>query len=78
MLLGEDCFQEARMRVLKPMPTVTHFLQQSHTYCNKATSPNKPLHEPSTFKLSCGVKPCLEKTKRKKKSDLHYSKMSRI
>jgi len=24
-------FQAARMRVLKPVPTVTHFLQQGHT-----------------------------------------------
>ena len=30
----------ARRRVLKPTPTVTHFLQQGHTYSNKATPPN--------------------------------------
>jgi hypothetical protein len=28
--LKKTGFQEARTRVLKPMPTVTHFLQQSH------------------------------------------------
>jgi hypothetical protein len=28
------------MRVLKPTPTVTHLLQQGHTYSNKATPPN--------------------------------------
>jgi hypothetical protein len=33
-------FQEARRRVLKPMPTMTHFLQQGHTYSNKAILPN--------------------------------------
>jgi hypothetical protein len=27
----------ARMRVLKPVPTVTHLLQQGHTYSNRAT-----------------------------------------
>jgi hypothetical protein len=42
---SEDCyqntgFQAARMRVLKPTPTVTHLLQQDHTYSNKATPPN--------------------------------------
>jgi hypothetical protein len=25
----------------QPTPTVTHFLQQGHTYSNKATPPNK-------------------------------------
>jgi hypothetical protein len=25
-------FQAARMRVLKPIPTVTHLLQQDHTF----------------------------------------------
>jgi hypothetical protein len=33
-------FQAARMWVLKPMPTVTHFLQQGHTYSKKATPPS--------------------------------------
>jgi len=33
-------FQGARMRVLKPMPTMTHFFQQCHTYSNKATPLN--------------------------------------
>jgi hypothetical protein len=28
------------MRVLKPMPTVAHLLQQDHTYSNKAIPPN--------------------------------------
>jgi hypothetical protein len=32
--------QEARRRDSKPIPTVTHFLQQGHTYSNKATVPN--------------------------------------
>jgi hypothetical protein len=33
----------ARERVLKLMPTVTHFLQQGHTYSNKATPiPTRP------------------------------------
>jgi hypothetical protein len=30
-------FQGARMRVLKPMLTMTHFLQQGHTYSKEAT-----------------------------------------
>jgi hypothetical protein len=30
-------FQEARRRVSKPTPTVTHFLQQGHTHSIKAT-----------------------------------------
>jgi len=29
-----------RRRVSKPNPTVTHFLQQGHTYSNKTTPPN--------------------------------------
>jgi hypothetical protein len=29
-----------RRRQSKPTPTVIHFLQQGHTYSNKATSPN--------------------------------------
>jgi hypothetical protein len=36
-------FQAARMKVLKPTPTVTHLLQQGHTYhtySNKATPSN--------------------------------------
>jgi hypothetical protein len=33
-------FQAVRRRVSLPTPTVTHFLQQSHTYSNKATPPN--------------------------------------
>jgi hypothetical protein len=28
------------MRVLKPMPTVTHLFQHGHTYSNEATPPN--------------------------------------
>jgi hypothetical protein len=36
-------FQAARMRVLKPMPTVTHLFQQGHTYSNKATCPNSAI-----------------------------------
>ena len=32
--------QAARRLVLQPTPTVTHFLQQGHTYSNKATPPN--------------------------------------
>ena len=28
------------MRVLKPTPTVTHLLQQGHTYSNRATASN--------------------------------------
>jgi hypothetical protein len=39
-LLGEDYYQTARRRVSKPTLTVTHFLQQSHTYSDKATPPN--------------------------------------
>jgi hypothetical protein len=30
-LVPKADFLAARMRVLKPMPTVTHFLQQGHT-----------------------------------------------
>jgi hypothetical protein len=33
-------FQAARMKVLKPMPTMRHFIQQGHAYSNKATPPN--------------------------------------
>jgi hypothetical protein len=29
---GADCFQTARRRFSKPTPTVTHFLQQGHTF----------------------------------------------
>jgi hypothetical protein len=29
-------FQVARMKVLKPTPTMTHFLQHHHTYSNRA------------------------------------------
>jgi hypothetical protein len=36
----ETGFQAARMRLLKPTPTVTYFLQQGHTYSSMATSPN--------------------------------------
>ena len=39
-------FQEARRRISKPTFTVTHFLQQSHTYSKKATFPNMPLPGP--------------------------------
>jgi hypothetical protein len=36
-------FQAARMRLLKSTPTVTHFLQQGHTYSSKATpTPTRP------------------------------------
>ena len=30
----------AGLQVSKPTPTVTHFLQQDHTYSKKATPPN--------------------------------------
>jgi hypothetical protein len=33
-------FQGIKMNVLKPMLTMTHFLQQGHTFSNKATHPN--------------------------------------
>ena len=33
-------FHAARMRVLKHTPTVTHSLQQGHTYSKKTTLPN--------------------------------------
>ena len=36
-------FQAARRRVSKPTPTVTHFLQQGHTYSNKAIPPNSAI-----------------------------------
>jgi|UPI00001E498D hypothetical protein len=36
-------FKVARIRVLKPMSTMTHFLQQGHTYSNKATPDNVTL-----------------------------------
>ena len=29
------CFKAARMKFLKPIPTVTHLLQQNHTYSNR-------------------------------------------
>jgi hypothetical protein len=33
-------FQAARMVALKPMSTMTHFLQEGHTYANKTIPPN--------------------------------------
>jgi hypothetical protein len=36
----ETVFQAARRRVSKLTSTVTHFLQQDHTYSNKAILPN--------------------------------------
>jgi hypothetical protein len=33
-------FQAARVRVLKPMPSVTHLLQQGYIYPNKAIPPS--------------------------------------
>jgi hypothetical protein len=33
-------FQAARRRASKPISKVTHFLQQSHIYSNKATPPS--------------------------------------
>jgi hypothetical protein len=30
----------ARRKISKPTPTLTHFLQQNHTYSNKVTPPN--------------------------------------
>ena len=50
----------ARMKVLKPTPTVTHFLQQGHTYSSKAIPPKVPFPGPSIFKppqshLFCGL-----------------------
>lgn len=43
--------QAARRSVSKPTPTVMHFLQQGHTYLNKATLPNiAASHGPSIFK----------------------------
>jgi hypothetical protein len=32
-------FQKARVKVLKPTPTVTHLLQCAHTYSNKVIVP---------------------------------------
>jgi hypothetical protein len=49
-------FQATRTRVLKPMPTVLYFLQQGHTYSNKATPSNiVPLPGPGIFKPSQSV-----------------------
>ena len=44
-------FQSVRMRVLEPMPTVTHLFQPGQTYINKATSANSIALGPSIFKL---------------------------
>jgi hypothetical protein len=33
-------FEAARMRVLKPTPTVTHLIQEGHSYSNKVPPPN--------------------------------------
>ena len=33
-------FQASRRGVSNPTPTMTHFLQQGHTYSNEATPPN--------------------------------------
>jgi hypothetical protein len=38
-LQEQTVFQEARRKVLKATPRVTHLLQQDHTYSNKATAP---------------------------------------
>jgi hypothetical protein len=42
-------FQAARRRVSKPTLTVIHFLQQGHSYSNKATLLIVPLSVPSIF-----------------------------
>ena len=34
------CFKAARMTFLKPIPTVTHLLQQDHTYSNRTIPTN--------------------------------------
>ena len=44
-------FQAARMRVLKPTSTLTHLLQQGHTYSIRAT-PTVPLPGPCMYKPS--------------------------
>jgi hypothetical protein len=36
-------FQATRRMIMKPTPTVTHFLQQGHTYFNKVTLPNSDI-----------------------------------
>jgi hypothetical protein len=36
-------FQGAGMKILKHTPTMTYFLQQGHTYSNKATPPNNDI-----------------------------------
>jgi Lhr-like helicase len=55
----EDYFQAARMRVLKPMPTVTHRLQD-YTYSNKAIHPNRATpwttYKPAQSKSKLGRK----------------------
>ena len=33
-------FEAARMRDLKPTPTVTHLIQEGHWYSNKVSPPN--------------------------------------
>ena len=39
----KTALQSFRMSVLKPTPTVTCFLQQDHTYSNKASPPNSTI-----------------------------------
>jgi hypothetical protein len=41
-------------RVLKPIPTVTHLLQQGHTYCNKSTHSNSAIHKSNEYKVIIG------------------------
>jgi len=43
-------------KVLKPMPTVVHFLQQDHTHFDKVTPQIMPFLGPSIFKPPQQVK----------------------
>jgi hypothetical protein len=45
-------FQAARIRVLKPIPTVTHLLQQGYTYSKGLHLLIVPLPGPSIYKPS--------------------------
>jgi hypothetical protein len=56
--------QAARMRILKPTPTMTHLLQQGHTYPNRASASNSaiPWAEPiQTIIVLILVKRCSRK-----------------
>jgi hypothetical protein len=57
--LALSSWVELMHRTSKPMPTVTHFFQQGHTYSNKVTPPNSvtPCESNIQTHESMGAKP---------------------